>query len=186
MRTPLSLLLPFLLLFFLQSGLLAQRAPERYAAKNAAVTLNWPGITTRNDQCGLQYMTASHQFNLVIYPGNFVWTDPAQRTAFLQQYVDEAQFKSAHFDGTLTLQGNPDLTIPGSYPVSCQGSWTWRGQAANGILNGTLEVVRAGEIRLNLNSSIALDQFGIQPQDRSTLNLPNATAVQIVAVLPGF
>lgn len=185
MNTLSCLILPFLLLL-LRTDLTAQRTPERFAAKNAAVTLSWPGITTLNDQCGLQYMTASHQLNLVIYPGNFVWTDPAQRTAFLQQYVEEAQHKSAHFDGTLTLQGNPDLTVPGSHPVSCQGSWTWRGQTANGILNGTLEVVRAGEIRLNLNSSIALDQFGINPQDRSTLNLPNATSVQIVAVLPGF
>lgn len=186
MRATFSLLLPFLFLLFLQSGLYAQRVPERYAAKNVAVTLNWPGISSRNDQCGLQYMTASRQLNLVIYPGNFIWADPAQRTAFLQQYVDEPQYKSAHFDGTLTFQGNPDLTIPGSHPVTCQGNWTWKGQSSNGMLTGTLEVVRAGELRLNLTSNIALDQFGINPQDRSTLNLPNATSVQIVAVLPGF
>jgi hypothetical protein len=128
----------------------------------------------------------TNQLNLVIYPSAFSWSNPAQRNAFLTEYLDETNHKSAHFDGTMTLQGEQNLEIPGVRNVSCQGNWTWKGTSISGILTGTIDVIRPGEIRFNLTGGFSLDQFGIQPVNRTILDLSNATQVQVTANIPGL
>jgi hypothetical protein len=178
----------FSLLFLLLTalGLFAQNTPERYAAKIARTSLIWPGITSRNETCGLQYIRSSQQINLVVYPSAFQWTNPNHNRVFLEQYMDATNHKSAHFDGTVTIQGDNNLDNPGVRNIVCQGNWTIKGISVPGTLSGRLEVVRAREIRISVNGQIQLNQFSIQPGDRSILDLPNATQVEISGALPGY
>jgi hypothetical protein len=175
-----------LLLLFSSHSSFSQQTFSRYAAKNARTTLQWPGISSQNETCGIQLIPASNQFNLVIYPSGFAWSDPNQRNAFLTEYMDESNHKSAHFDGVFTLQGEQNLEIVGLRNVTCQGNWTWKGISIPGSINGTIDVIRPGEIRFNLTSGISLDQFGIQPSNRALLDLPNNTQVQITGFIPGM
>jgi hypothetical protein len=176
-----------LLLFFLSfHRVQAQTPPERYAGKIARTTLNWPGLNVRNESCGLQFIRSNQQLNLVIYPSAFQWTNPDQMRAFLEQYMDESNHKSAHFDGAVTIQGDTNLENAGSRTIVCQGLWTIKGISVPGTLTGTLEVVRPGEVRISANGAIQLNQFTIQPGDRSVLDLPDLTQVEVFGVLPGF
>lgn len=182
-------LFPVILLLVLthfSNTLNAQQSHERYASKTALTRLQWPSLNTRNETCGLQFINQSTQLNLVIYPSAFQWGDQPQRQAFLDQYLDETNHKSAHFDGTVTIIGERNLAITGSRTISCQGNWTWKGNTRPGTLSGTLEVISPDEIRIILNGSFMLDQFGINPQDRSVLDLPDNTQVQISGTLPGM
>jgi hypothetical protein len=163
-----------------------QQSFSRYAAKNVRTTLQWPGLSSQNESCGLQLIPGTNQVNLVIYPSAFSWTDPAQRNAFLTEYMDDANHKSAHFDGTMTWQGEQNLEIPGIRNVSCQGNWTWKGVSNPGTITGTIDVIRPGEIRFNLMGGFSLNQFGIQPVNRSVLDLSNSTQIQVTAIIPGF
>lgn len=175
-----------LALSLFSNSIAAQQTHERFATKIARTSLLWPGLNTRNEACGIQFINSSSQINLVIYPSNFQWNDPAQGRAFLEQYLDEANHKSAHFDGTVTIVGERNLTIPGTRSISCQGNWTLKGSSRPGTLAGTLEVIRPGEIRVTLSGAFSLDQWGIIPQDRSVLDIPSITQVEVFAVLPGM
>jgi len=185
MKYILCLTLAFLILPTTQ--LRAQSISSRYATKAASTTLSWngsPPLNAVNSQCGLQYIPQDQQINLVIYPSLLVWPMPEQAQAFMHEYVDEAQFRSAHFDGTLTLPGNPNLNQPGTYIATASGLWTWKGQTAQGTLSGTIEVVsQSGILKCNLNGNFQLNDFNIQPNQRNILNLPNLTQVQIEADL---
>jgi len=177
-----SILLLLLALFF-TSYIGAQTVAARYATKAASTTLTWtgnPNISAINAQCGLQYIPQSHQINLVLYPSSLQWNSPEQRLAFMEDYVAEAQYRSAHFDGTLTLPGNPDLSQPGTYIATASGTWNWKGQAAPGNLSGTVTVLAPhGHIRCTLSGDLQLNDFNIQPLRRNTLDLPSATRVDI-------
>jgi hypothetical protein len=177
-----STLLLLLALFF--TGYIgAQPIAARYATKAASTTLTWsgnPSIEAINAQCGLQYIPQSRQINLVLYPSGLQWDRPEQRLAFMEEYVEEAQFRSAHFDGILNLPGNPDLSQPGTYIATASGTWTWKGQAASGTLSGTLTVFAPNNhIRCSLSGDLQLNDFNIQPLQRNTLDLPSATRVTI-------
>ncbi len=163
-----------------------QQSFSRYAAKNARTTLQWPGLSSQNASCGLQLIPGTNQLNLVIYPSAFSWSDTAQRNVFLTEYMDDTNHKSAHFDGIMTFQGEQNLEIPGVRNVSCQGNWSWKGISIPGTLTGTIDVIRTGEIRFNLVGGFSLSQFGIQPVNRSILDLPNATQIQVTAIIPGL
>jgi hypothetical protein len=172
---------------FLTMQLQAQSISSRYATKAASTTLSWTGsapVSAVNSQCGLQYIPQDQQINLVIYPSLLTWPRPEEAQAFMREYVDEAQFRSAHFDGTLTLPGNPNLQQPGTYIATASGLWTWKGQTAQGTLTGTLEVLsQNGILKCNLNGNFQLNDFNIQPNQRDILDLPNLTQVHIVADL---
>lgn len=172
---------------FLTMQLPAQSISSRYATKAASTTLSWAGsapVSAVNSQCGLQYLPQNQQINLVIYPSLLTWPRPEEAQAFMQEYVDEARYRSAHFDGILTLPGNPDLSQPGIYLASASGQWTWKGQTAQGTLTGTIEVLpQNGILKCTLNGNFELNAFQIQPSQRNILDLPSLTQVAIVADL---
>jgi len=185
MKYILYLTLVFLLLS--STHLQAQSISSRYATKAASITLSWnvnPPLSAVNSQCGLQYIPQDQQINLVLYPSLLAWPRPEEAQAFMREYVDEAQFRSAHFDGTLTLPGNPNLQQPGTYIATASGLWTWKGQTAQGTLTGTVEVLsQNGILKCTLNGNFQLNEFNIQPNQRDILDLPNLTQVHIVADL---
>lgn len=174
------------LLSFCFSLLSAQQTSTKFAAKNIQTRLEWPdqpGLFAINAACGMQFLPHNAQLNLVIYPKQFVWPEAEKHEAFLSDYVDEPQFRSAHFDGTLHFQNSPDFSVPGLYPCTISGNWIWKGSPYPGNLNGNLEVLQSGEIRISCTGTFSWTQFGVIPVNRQKLDLPDITFIRISGLL---
>lgn len=149
------------LLFLFQSG--NTLGQTLYATSTGEVSFfsDTPleNIQAENKKTGSIINTTTRELAVQMRITDFTFPNKLMQEHFNENYMESEKYPTATFKGK--INESVDLSVPGSYPVSTEGSLTIHGVTKPAVVKGTI-VSTGSELKLDFQFQVRTEDYEIE------------------------